>query len=179
MYFKCKKPKHMAKDCYGPTNSKLTMNVVKAAKPTTIERVFAMNGAKDSRSKNLVLGECIIVNNLLFVLYDLGATHSFILYDCVNRLSLPTRILSFDLLVSTPIATLVTCPIVVHGCNYNENLICLLLSSLDTLIFPSLEDIGFITTNQDFVEVARDFPKVFLEEVLDLPPQCEVEFAIY
>ena len=37
----------------------------------------------------------------LTVLYDLGATHSFISRDCVTTSQLPISKLSYDLLVST------------------------------------------------------------------------------
>ncbi|RDX91941.1 hypothetical protein CR513_25995, partial [Mucuna pruriens] len=139
--FKCQNPRHMARDFQGSTKSEPMVDVVKATKPTTTGKVFAISKAKASRFENLVL----------------GATHSFIL-------------------------------MIVHK----------------MLIFPNPKDTGFIIANQanvaldegakgyvilsfievmgtfqlEFVEVVKDFAKVFPEEVPNLPPPRDVEFAI-
>ncbi|XP_027337292.1 uncharacterized protein LOC113850992 [Abrus precatorius] len=47
-----------------------------------------MSGAKASQSEELIRGKCIIKGRLLDVLFDLGATHSFISVDCVKSLNL-------------------------------------------------------------------------------------------
>ncbi|RDY12263.1 hypothetical protein CR513_02963, partial [Mucuna pruriens] len=215
---------------------------MRAMKPIPIRKVFAMSGAVAFRSKNLVLGEYITTGELLVVLYDLGATHSFISYDCAHKLSLPTYLLSFDLLVSTPTATPVVSfsikfdlfPLVQPRCHlknelvvfqaYHQRLMQLQIHLItkiskmeigfqdhvinyarNTLTFSNPKDIEFISANQakdvlddgaqwyvilsflrvkgasklDFVEVVKDFHKVFLEEVFDLPLLREVEFSIY
>ncbi|RDX88371.1 hypothetical protein CR513_30041, partial [Mucuna pruriens] len=104
-------------------------SVVRLVKPTTIRCVFSMNRAKVLKSNNLILGEYEIAANLLSVLLDLGVTHFFISYACVDRLSLPTSLLYFDLLVSSLIVTLVATFVMCQGCPFI--------------------DFGFITTNQD------------------------------
>ncbi|RDX98005.1 hypothetical protein CR513_19138, partial [Mucuna pruriens] len=132
-----------------------------------------MNGAKASRLKNLMLGDYVTVYNLLSILYNLGATHSFISYNSINKLSFPTCLLSFNLLVSTLITTHVVTS------NYARKI----------LIFLNSKDTRFTSTNKakvaleegtygymilsflevkDSVEVVMNFPKVFLEEVSNL-----------
>ncbi|RDX97583.1 hypothetical protein CR513_19637, partial [Mucuna pruriens] len=113
--------------------------------------------------------ECIIASNLLYVLYDLGVTYSFISYDYVNGKCFPTCLLSFDVLVSMPTATLCfQTLIIIDGHSYKADLICPPWSYLDVilgmdwlssyhilidcarkaLILPNLKDTGFIITNQ-------------------------------
>jgi len=48
-----------------------------------------MTGAKAASSGNLVMGCCVIVGMRRCVLYDYGATHSFVSDACVKKLDLP------------------------------------------------------------------------------------------
>ena len=66
------------------------------------------------------------------MLYDSGATHSFVSNACVERLDLPVCELQCELAVSTPASSLVRksslcarCPVEVEGRRYKVNLICL------------------------------------------------------
>ena len=61
-----------------------------------------MSRAEASQSGNLVQGVCYIVGRYVKVLFDSGATHSFVLSLCVAELGLLVKELSFELLVSTP-----------------------------------------------------------------------------
>jgi len=47
-----------------------------------------MSGAEAAGSGNLVIGCCAIVGMICFVLYDSGATHSFVSDACVKWLGL-------------------------------------------------------------------------------------------
>ena len=60
-----------------------------------------MSGAETTASDDLIQGKCYFQNKLLDVLYDSGATHSFISYACIERLGLDVSILPFDVVVST------------------------------------------------------------------------------
>jgi len=48
-----------------------------------------MTGAEAASSGNLVMGRCMIAGESLCVLYDSGATHSFVSIACVECLGLP------------------------------------------------------------------------------------------
>ena len=61
-----------------------------------------MNAEEAAQSKDLIQGECQMNGNTLIVLYDSGATHLFISFDCVNRLKLPIFELPYDLSICTP-----------------------------------------------------------------------------
>ena len=66
-----------------------------------------MTGAEAAGSGNLVMGYCVISGMRCCVLYDSGATHSFVSESCVRELGLPVCELQFDLVVSTPASGLV------------------------------------------------------------------------
>jgi len=100
-----------------------------------------MTGAKAAGSGNLVIGRCVIVGKFACVLYDSGATHSFVFETCVQRLGLLVCELQCDLMVSTPASGLVRtsslcawCPVEVEGHRYKVNLICLPLQELKVIL---------------------------------------------
>jgi len=91
-----------------------------------------MIGAEVAGSGNLVMGRCVIASESLCVMYDSGATHSFVSIACVERLGLLVRELQCELAVSTLASGLVRtsslsarCPVEVEGRRYKVNLICL------------------------------------------------------
>ena len=69
--------------------------------------------------------------NLVLVLFDSGATHSFISNVCVGRLQLVTRDLGCELLVSTPSSGH---SMEVAGCRFKVNFVCLPLKGLDVIL---------------------------------------------
>jgi len=66
-----------------------------------------MTGTEAFRSGNLITGSCVIAGRGLCVLYDSGATHSFVSESVVEELGLPVRELQYDLVVSTPASGMV------------------------------------------------------------------------
>ena len=75
------------------------------------------------------------------MLYDSGATDSFVSDACVKKLSLPVCELQCELVVSTSTSDLVRtsslcarCPVEVEGRRYKVNLICLPLQELEVIL---------------------------------------------
>ncbi|XP_027351237.1 uncharacterized protein LOC113862348 [Abrus precatorius] len=100
-----------------------------------------MSGAEAIHSDGLVQGECTINGVSLRVLYDSGATHSFISKNCVRQLKLPISSMIGDLIVSTPAGSSITtslvcrdCHLLLEGQEFFVNLICLPLSDLDVIL---------------------------------------------
>ena len=83
----------------------------------------------------------MIAGESLCVLYDSGATHSFVSNACVERLGLSVCELQCELAVSTPTSGLVRtsslcarCPVEIEGRRYRVNLICLPLQELELIL---------------------------------------------
>ena len=75
------------------------------------------------------------------VLFDSGASHSFISHDCVKKLGLSTRDLGCELIVLTPASGQVStnsacvgCSLEVEGRQFKVNLVCLPLEGLDAIL---------------------------------------------
>ncbi|XP_057418907.1 uncharacterized protein LOC130713125 [Lotus japonicus] len=83
-------------------------------------RVFTLTGADLEPTEDQIQGTCFMNGIPLVVLYDSGATHSFIVVDLVKRLRLATQSLVRKLIVSTPTGDTVSttflckdCPLVI------------------------------------------------------------------
>uniref|UniRef100_A0A151UGT0 Transposon Ty3-I Gag-Pol polyprotein n=1 Tax=Cajanus cajan TaxID=3821 RepID=A0A151UGT0_CAJCA len=124
-----------------PITRKEQQRLEGASKPRATGRVFSLSGAEANQSEDLIQGMCFINGTPLIVLYDSGATHSFISHACMSKLKLPISSLSFELIVEKPTSGSVSisdvclkCPLSIDGRNFMVDLICLPLSQLDVIL---------------------------------------------
>ncbi|XP_047154523.1 uncharacterized protein LOC124825851 [Vigna umbellata] len=124
-------------------------NQPRGGRAQAVGRVYALTGAEAASSGNLIFGDCLLYGKQCCVLYDSGATHSFISKACVEKLGLVESELQFDLVVSTPAAggirtstVCIRCPIEVKGRRFKVNLICLPLQGLEVIL-----GMDWLTTN--------------------------------
>ncbi|XP_052735521.1 uncharacterized protein LOC128197508 [Vigna angularis] len=140
--FTCNKPGHISRDCpQRKTSGGVPQKTVNVGKPQASGRVFAMSGAEAEKSGNLILDACSLFDKTVIVLFDSGATHSFISLLCVENLGLSMFDLGCELIVSTPASGQVStssvcvgCPIEVEGRKSKVNLVCLPLEGLDVIL---------------------------------------------
>ncbi|XP_027913811.1 uncharacterized protein LOC114173541 [Vigna unguiculata] len=101
--FICDKPGHFANNCY----EKKSLGTKKpAASPAerarAAGRVFALTTTEATQLGNLILEPCVLFGNVVLVLFDSGATHSFISNVCMGRLKLVTHDLDVSCLFQLP-----------------------------------------------------------------------------
>src|ERR1044072_1487963 len=92
----CQKPGHLARNCTAP-KAEPVLNAAKGKRPAAQGRVNAITGTEAEETNELIQGTCTIAGTPLVVLFDSGATHSFIYVECVRRLELPVVDLAYDL----------------------------------------------------------------------------------
>ncbi|XP_012567838.1 uncharacterized protein, partial [Cicer arietinum] len=145
---RCGKQGHMAYECRDvhhmplpKEDSQPRNQSSQASRPKSNGRVFALSGAGASEKDNLIQGTCLISDTPLFVLFDCGATHSFVSLDCVRRLGLPVSRLRYDLIVNTPTSdsvdtSSVCLDISIHVCgrDFRVDLMCLPLRLVDVIL---------------------------------------------
>ncbi|XP_004514782.1 uncharacterized protein [Cicer arietinum] len=130
---------HFARDCKAPKVEPI-VNAIRATHPTAKGRIYFMGVEAGNPSSNLIQRDSEIASNTLAALFDSGATHSFIVMDCVNRLKLIVSSLSFDLDVSTLTKTLTVniaclrCQVTIHNRDFLINLIFLPLQLLEVIL---------------------------------------------
>jgi len=122
-------------------NNNKDNNGGRASRPKTTGKVFAMSGMEASKSDAMIEGKCVINETSLSVMYDSGASHSFIAENCVKKLGLLPVNLPFDFSVSTPRNNLIltskacwNCPLQIEDRDFLVNLFCLRLSRLEVIL---------------------------------------------
>jgi len=140
---RCHRYGHATKDCRArlPVPNITGMRQNNNQKPRTVGKVFAINGAEASQSDSLVRAICSILGTQLSVLFDSGATHSFISFDCAKKLKLPVRELEFELVISTTTEGIIVtssmcaeCSVIIDGQRYKINIICIPLKDLEVIL---------------------------------------------
>nr|KYP32136.1 hypothetical protein KK1_047242 [Cajanus cajan] len=126
-------------------------------RPTTAGRVFALTGAEASTSSDLMKGKGKAAGKDVMILFDSGATHSFISYACAAMLGVPVCDLGLRLLLSTPASASVVaselcvgCPIAVNEKRYKVNLICLPLVDIDIIL-----GMDWLSANRNLIDCAN------------------------
>nr|KYP61801.1 Transposon Ty3-G Gag-Pol polyprotein [Cajanus cajan] len=146
-------------------------------RPTTAGKVFALTRAEASTSSDLVKGKGRAASKDVMILFDSGASHSFISYACAAMLGVPVCDLGLRLLVSTPSSASIVaselcvgCPIVVNERRYKVNLICLPLVDIDIIL-----GMDWLSANRILIDCVNKrliFPQVE-EELLISAGQAE------
>ncbi|XP_050890220.1 uncharacterized protein LOC127095592 [Lathyrus oleraceus] len=98
------RPGHFARDCRAPRRDHVpsTNNNNDVIWPTAKGRAYHIGGEEASNASGLIQGECEIADKLFPILFDFGATHSFIFVECENYVQLLVTSLAFDLVVTIP-----------------------------------------------------------------------------
>ncbi|XP_027941153.1 uncharacterized protein LOC114194949 [Vigna unguiculata] len=117
------------------------MNKPVGERPRAPGHVFALTTTEATQSGNLVHTTCFLFDHEVVVLYDLGATHSFVSNECVSRFELEMCELGCELIVATSASgevsttfVCVGCPMEVAGRRFKVNLICLPMEGLDVIL---------------------------------------------
>jgi hypothetical protein len=134
--------------------------------------VYAVTGREAVETEGLTQRTGEIAGNTLTVVFDSGATHSFVSQTCAERLNLSVSPLMVELMVSTPRGeTLVAnsgsmcCTLVFEGRPFLTNLICLPLRGL--YVIYGLDWLSRHHVLLDCVKQEVLFPDVGISAYLD------------
>ncbi|XP_050890786.1 uncharacterized protein LOC127096237 [Lathyrus oleraceus] len=147
-YYKCGKSGHLVADCkdnvvtcynYGEPGH-INIHCVKPKKASIGGKVFSLTGTQNSSDERLIRGICYINSTPLIAIIDIGATHSFIVADCVKRLGLVVPPMNGEMVIKIPAKGSVTTTSVFLNC---PMLIFDKYFSIDIIYFP-LENLNVI-----------------------------------
>jgi hypothetical protein len=118
--FQCGKPGYYARDCpTSNTGGQKPLDIGYQPKQPAQAHVYSLtpeNVATKGNNVDVVTSTIPLYGNFASVLFDLGATHSFISSTYVKLCNLSTRPLEQNIRVSTPIGSAVTCRKCVENC---------------------------------------------------------------
>ncbi|GAU47914.1 hypothetical protein TSUD_404670, partial [Trifolium subterraneum] len=154
--------------------------------------VYSLDGEQARGNNALIIDVCHLGQSEVVVLFDCGATNSFISVECVMRLGLPSTSLIPPMTVAVATGGKVVskrvcqnCPVSIAGKIYHVDLICLPLKAMDielgmdwlsanTVYIGCAEKNLYVPINPN----AEEYLDVFPEEINSLPPEREIEFSI-
>jgi hypothetical protein len=135
--FKCGKPGHYIANCPLWGNSG---DLAHAAKPTQVGRVHHITAEEAQQDTEVVLGKCAINSQPALVLFDSGASHSFISEEFAAKHRLGISFLGHRLVVQTPTSqamTISVCPdltISINQVKFPGHLNVMSLPGLDAIL---------------------------------------------
>jgi hypothetical protein len=114
--YKCGKPGHITRDCRNPANNQANQNRSEGQRTIAPAQVYALTSGDATASNSVVSGTLPISSGRAFVLFDSGATHSFVSYCFAKASCLEPEALDINLVVATPIGNTILCTSVVKNC---------------------------------------------------------------
>ena len=147
--FRCGEVGHMTRDCRHKDvvcfncgeGGHISAQCKKPKRTQGAGKVFALSGAPTANEDGLVRGTSFINSFPLITIIDTGATHCFIVVDCVKRLGLTLSSLDRDMVVEVPAKGTVTtsfvcasCPLSIFDRDFVVDLVCLPLVGLDVVL---------------------------------------------
>ncbi|GAU34277.1 hypothetical protein TSUD_321230 [Trifolium subterraneum] len=134
--FHCKQPGHYKNEC-----SKLHGLGGSSGTTRSKGRVYSLDGEQARGNNALIIDVCQLGQSEIVVLFDCGATNSFISVECVMRLGLSSTSLLPPMTVAVATGGKVVskrvcqnCPVSVAGKIYHVDLICLPLKDMDIVL---------------------------------------------
>ncbi|GAU29982.1 hypothetical protein TSUD_360970 [Trifolium subterraneum] len=134
--FHCKQPGHYKNEC-----PKLHGSGGSSGTTGSKGRVYSLDGEQARGNNALIIDVCHLGQSEVVVLFDCGATNSFISVECVMRLGLSSTSLLPPMTVAVATGGKVVskrvcqnCPVSVAGKIYHVDLICLPLKDMDIVL---------------------------------------------
>jgi hypothetical protein len=171
--YRCGKPGHIMRDCKAPINNPGGQKRHEEPKNNATARVYALTLGDASASNEVVTGTLPISNGVATILFDPGATHSFISNSFAKSCSLKLESLGLNLSVATPVGKTVVCTSVVRRCPVTikghvmpANLVIFEMSGFDVIL------------GMDWLSMYHACVDCFHKEVV-FRPSGEEEFKFY
>ncbi|GAU39338.1 hypothetical protein TSUD_60890 [Trifolium subterraneum] len=134
--FHCKQPGHYKNEC-----PKLHGSGGASGTTRSKDRVYSLDGEQAIGNNALIIDVCHLGQSEVVVLFDCGATNSFISVECMMRLGLSSTSLIPPMTVAVATGGKVVskrvcqnCPVSVAGKIYHVDLICLPLKDMDIVL---------------------------------------------
>ncbi|KAL8148600.1 hypothetical protein AgCh_005816 [Apium graveolens] len=188
--FQCGKTGHVKKDCPEATPASSRSSVAASNRVPT-DRTFNMTVKDVVRNTNVIAGTLILNYNSANVLFDSGATKSFVTKEFAEKLDLKVEPLKESLQVEIANQDIIhvnqvyaNCNLELGGVRYPVDLIPFRLGEFDVIL-----GMDWLSRNHAQIDCegkkvklktpsVNEFEDVFPKDLPGLPPNREIEFAI-
>ena len=179
--FKCRQEGHTADRC---PMSLTTVAQNQGVGAPQQGKVFATNKSEAEKADTIVTSTLPVLGPYALVLFDSGSSYSFISFVFVSLACLAVEPLDHVLLVSTPSGKSMLLKEKIKACQIEiaRHTIAMkankLLNQGTWSILANVVDTREADISLSSEPIVRDYPDVFSEELPELPPHKEIDFAI-
>jgi hypothetical protein len=114
--YRCRQAGHFARDCPKQKGGVAPLQIGNNRKPPTQARVYALTPSEAETENGVVTGTLTLFSGKAIILFDFGATHSFISTKYARRFHISLEPMEVGVVVSTPVGKSVICRRIVMGC---------------------------------------------------------------
>ncbi|GJV57520.1 putative reverse transcriptase domain-containing protein [Tanacetum coccineum] len=151
-------------------------------------RAYAVGNAGKNPDANVVMGTFLLNNRYASILFNTGADRNFVSISFCSLIDIVTTALDHDYDVELADEKTIRVNTLIRGCTlnflnhpFNIDLMPVEFGSFDVIIATtdtSLDETSSRAPKLKNVPIVRDFPEVFLEDLLGILPTRQVEFQI-
>ncbi|KAA3470206.1 Transposon Ty3-I Gag-Pol polyprotein [Gossypium australe] len=148
-------------------------------------RTYAIRAREEASSPDVITGTFSLYDTFVIALTDLGSTHSYICMKLVSSMSMPIESTEFVIRVSNPLGKYLLvdrvckgCPLMIRGHCFPVDLMLLPFGEFDVILGMDWLATHGVILKIGSVPIICEYPDVFQEELLGLPPIREIEFGI-
>ncbi|XP_058752817.1 uncharacterized protein LOC131626008 [Vicia villosa] len=169
-----------------PAKGHISTQCQKPKKVQSSGKVFALAGTQTSSKDRLIKGTCFINSTPLITIIVTSDMHCFIAGDCVKKLGLVLSSMNEEMVVDIPakgsVTTSLVClkyPLSIFDRDFAVDLTIAGIGENEARVFSLMASLSVENqTTIDKLQVVREFPEFFSDEIPGVPPEKEVEFAI-
>ncbi|KAL8108992.1 hypothetical protein AgCh_025186 [Apium graveolens] len=182
---------HIARNCKSVTQGNAGRSMSQGPTTSTARaRTFKMTKKSPVHDSDVVADTLSLNSVHVNILFDLGASKSFISLNCVNKMQLKLEDLEEPLTIEVankdkvPVGQFCPrCSLEISGYMFPVDLIPFELGDFDIILgceayLAHMVDTKKETPTLDEIPIVREFPDLFPEELPGLPPDREIEFSI-
>ncbi|XP_075091882.1 uncharacterized protein LOC107808733 [Nicotiana tabacum] len=162
--------------------------------PRSTARVYAMRQRNDQDGPDVVVGKFHLFGISVVTLFDHGSSHSYVCSSLAFPDTVKSVRLDFDVLVMSPLGHQAVvnriyrdCPFMIRNLVFPVDLLEIPFQDYDVIVgmdwvhrYHALVDFDTRLESPSLKDIPTvcDFPDVFPDELLGLPPEREIEFPI-
>jgi hypothetical protein len=171
--YRCEQVGHFVRDCPKQRGGVASLQTRNNRRPPTQARVYALTPSEAETENGVVTGILPLFTSKAVILFDSGATHSFISTEYARRFHINLEPMEVGVVIFTPMGKLVICrkigmgcPIHIEGSTLTANLIVFNMEGFDIIL-----QMDWLSNNHTIIDCHNK------EIIFKLPADSEFKFV--